>query len=129
MDTLFQIAAVAVTAVLLSSVLRRSASEFAILALLAAGLWVIVSIWSALEEVVDMLAQLACLARLDAQVIGPVLKTVALSILTRVTGEMCRAAGEGGMAAFVEVAGTVLALAEALPLCRAVVEMISELLI
>lgn len=129
MDTLFQIAAVAVTAVLLSSVLRRSASEFAILALLAAGLWVIVSIWSALEEVVDMLAQLAFLARLDAQVIGPVLKTVALSILTRVTGEMCRAAGEGGMAAFVEVAGTVLALAEALPLCRAVVEMISELLI
>ena len=42
---------------------------------------------------------------------------------------MCRSAGEGGIASFVETAGTVLALAAALPLVRGVVEMMAEMLI
>ena len=42
--------------------------------------------------------------------------------------EVCRAAGEGGAAAFVEVAGTILALAVALPLAEGVLTMMAELL-
>ena len=42
--------------------------------------------------------------------------------------EVCRAAGEGGAAAFVEVAGTILALAVALPLAEGVRTMMAELL-
>ena len=63
-----------------------------------------------------------------ALVLEPVLKTAAISILTKVTGEVCRAAGEGGAAAFVEVAGTILALAVALPLAEGVLTMMAELL-
>ena len=50
------------------------------------------------------------------------------AILAKVTGEVCRAAGEGGAAAFVEVAGTILALAVALPLAEGVLTMMAELL-
>jgi stage III sporulation protein AD len=128
MDTLFRIAAVAMTAVLFGCVLRRNTPEIALLMLLAAGLWILASVFGALEEVVDMLSRLARLARLEGPVVEPVLKTVALSILTRVTCEVCRAAGEGGIAAFVEVAGTVLALTAVLPLCDGVVQMIAGLL-
>ena len=53
---------------------------------------------------------------------------MALSILTRVTAEICRAAGEGGTAAFVETAGAVLALVAVLPLVRAVAQLMGELL-
>lgn len=128
MEALFRIAAVAVTAVMMAAVLRRSAAEFALLMLLAAGVWTLMLVFGALEEVVDMLVRLARLAQVDGLVVEPVLKTVALSVLTRVTGEVCRSAGEGGIAAFVEVAGTVLALAAALPLCDAVVRMITGML-
>ena len=58
----------------------------------------------------------------------PVVKTVALSILTKLTVEICRSAGEGGVAAFVETAGTALALLAALPLVRAVAQLMGELL-
>ena len=58
----------------------------------------------------------------------PVVKTVALSILTRLTAEVCRASGEGGLAAFVETAGTILALGAALPLARAVTSLLAEML-
>ena len=51
---------------------------------------------------------------------APVLKTVGISILARVTAELCRDAGESGIAAFVETAAAGLALCAAVPLLRAV---------
>jgi len=128
METMFKVAAVAVTAVMMSAVLRRGAAEFALLVLLVTGLWMLTMILGAMEAVVDMLTRLTRLAHLDGRVVEPVLKTVGLSILTRITGEVCRSAGEGGVAAFVEVTGTILALAQALPLCDAVADMIVGML-
>ena len=74
----------------------------------------------------DMVAQ--ALLRLDEALLEPVVKTVALSILTRLTAEVCRSSGEGGLAAFVETAGTILALGAALPLARAVTALLAEML-
>ena len=79
--------------------------------------------------VVALMEELADQAGLSETLLEPVVKTVALSILTRLTAEICRSAGEGGVAAFVETAGTVLALLAALPLVRAVAQLMGELLI
>ena len=118
-----QIAALAVTAVLCAAVIRRGAPEAALVLVLAAGCWMLMLAAGALGSVVEAIGRLAGRAGLD-----PVLKTAAISILTKVTGEVCRAAGEGGAAAFVEVAGTILALAVALPLAEGVLTMMAELL-
>lgn len=128
MVELFKVAAVAVTAVLMACVLRRGTAEISLLLLLAAGVWMLMLVSDALESAVEMLFRLAQLSQLEGNVLEPVLKTVALSIVTRITGEVCRSAGEGGIAAFVETAGTVLALAASLPLCEAVVQMIVGML-
>lgn len=68
-------------------------------------------------------------AGISEVLLEPVVKTVALSILTKVTGEICRSAGEGGLAAFIETAGTVIALVAALPLVGAVAQLMGELLV
>lgn len=128
MEEMLRLAAVAVAGVLCAAVLRRGAPELALLVLLAAGVWIFTRLLGALEEALALLERLARAARLESGVVEPVVKTVGLSIVTRVTGEVCRAAGESGMAAFVELAGTVLALAAALPLVETVVEMILQLL-
>ena len=49
--------------------------------------------------------------------------------MTRITAELCRSAGEQGTAAFVELAGTVLALLASLPLIRAVTLLMTEMLL
>ena len=121
-------AAVAVTAALCGAVLRRGAPELALLLSLAAGVWILLAAWDGLRETARLMEELALLAGLDRGV-EPVLKTVVLSVVTRLTSEVCRSAGEGGIASFVETAGTVLALAAALPLVRGVVEMMAEMLI
>ena len=128
MEAMVRVAAVAVAAVVLGAVLRRETPELALLLALAAGLWILVAVADGLGAVLALMGQLAGEAGLGEALVEPVVKTVALSILTRVTAEICRAAGEGGTAAFVETAGAVLALVAVLPLVRAVAQLMGELL-
>ena len=128
MEAMVKLTAVGVTAVVLSAVLRKNTPELALLLALAAGLWMLALTASGLGAVVELMNELAEQAGLSEVLLEPVVKTVALSILTRLTVEICRSAGEGGVAAFVETAGAVLALLAALPLIRAVAQMMGELL-
>ena len=122
-------AAVAVTAALCAAVVRRGAPEIALVLVLAAGVWVLLSVAESLSAVTALMEELSQLAGLDRSVVEPVFKTVVLSILTKLTAEVCRSAGEGGLAAAVETAGTVLALAVALPLVQGVMELMAGMLL
>ena len=57
-----------------------------------------------------------------------VISTVAIALVARTTADLCRDAGESALAAAVETAGTVCALAAALPLLRTVMELLTELM-
>lgn len=129
MDTMVKLAAAGVTAVVLSGVLKKFAPELAVLLTLAAGVWMLAVVADGLGAVVELMKELAGQAGASEELLEPVVKTVALSILTRLTAEICRSAGESGVAAFVETAGTVLALMAALPLVRAVALLMGELLV
>ncbi len=123
-----QIAAVGVAAAVLGTVLRKNTPELALLLSLAAGVWIMAAAAEGLGAALALMEELAALAGLSEVLLEPVVKVWALSVVTQLTVEICRSVGEGGVAAFVETAGTVLALAAALPLIRAVVSLMSELL-
>lgn len=128
METMAKLAAAGVTAVVLSAVLKKNTPELALLLALAAGLWMLAQTAAGLGAAVELMKELARQAGLSEVLLEPVVKTVALSILTKLTAEICRSAGEGGTAAFVETAGAALALLAALPLVRAVARLMGELL-
>ena len=129
MELLLKIAIGAMTAALCAVVLRRTGPEFSVLIVLTTGVWILFIAVQALGEVIVSVVRLAELASLDRELVEPVIKVVGLSIVAKSTSEVCRAAGEGGIAAFVELAGTILALAASLPLINGVVEMIAGLLL
>ncbi len=129
MEAMVKLTAVGVTAVVLSAVLKKNTPELALLLVLAAGLWMLALVANGLGAVVALMKELAQQAGISEVLLEPVIKTVALSILTKLTVEICRSAGEGGAAAFVETAGAVLALLVALPLVRAVAQLMGELLV
>ena len=128
MDDMLRVAAVGVTAAVLAGILRKNTPELALLLVILAGVWMIWAVCGFLSAAVELMEELADLAELSEELVAPVLKTVALSILTRLTAEICRGSGEAGLAAFVETAGTVLALGAALPLVRAVTVLMGEML-
>lgn len=129
MELLLKVTVGAVIAALSAVILRRNGGEFAVVLVLTAGVWILAMLVRPLGEVISCLARLARIAELDIDLIEPVVKVVGLSVIARIASEVCRAAGEGGLAAFVELAGTILALAAALPLVDGVVEMIAGLLV
>ncbi len=123
-----KLAALAVAAALCALVVRRSAREVGLVLALAAGALILVQALGAVADIRRLMEELGERAGLSPAVLAVVLKTVGIAVLTRISAEVCRDAGEGGIAASVETAGAVLALSAALPLMRAVVETIGGLL-
>ena len=128
MPDMLKIAAIAVAAALCAVVVRKSAAELGLVLALAAGAVILSCSLGALEGVRALMDLLADTAGLSPAVLAPVLKTVGIAILTKISAELCKDAKEGGIAAFVETAGAMAALFVALPLMKTVLSMVTGLL-
>lgn len=128
METALKVGAVAVTAALCAVTLKGSVRSLALALSLTAAALILTLVLGAAEDVLAMAEYLRELAGLSPAVVAPVLKTVGIAILTHLAAAVCRDAGEGGVAAAAETAGTALALWTALPLLRAVLETVEALL-
>lgn len=128
MSDILKLAAAAVAGALCCAVLRKQSPELSLALAVAAGgvlLWMTVP---TLRYAMGFLEELAETAGLSAAVLTPVIKVAGISIVTYTAGELCRDAKESGVAAFLEMAGTVTALVTTIPLARAVLSMVSGLL-
>ncbi len=128
METMLKVGAVAVLGALCAVMVKDTARQLALVLSLTAAAVVLGLALGAVEEVVDMTRQLRELAGLSPAVVAPVLKTVGIAILTQIAVQVCKDAGEGGIAAVTETAGSALALCTALPLLRAVLDTVAQLL-
>lgn len=123
-----KIAAAAVAAALCAVVVRRQSPEIALALGIGACALIVLSCSGALESAVELADKLAQTGGLSAQVVEPVLKTAGIAIVTRLAADFCKDAKEGGLASAVELGGTALALAAALPLMTAVLDVLTQLL-
>lgn len=123
-----KIAALAVAAALCALVVRQNAREIGLVLALLVGALILGQALGAVEAIWELLEELGERAGLSPAVLDPVVKTVGIGILTKISAEVCRDAKESGIAAFVETAGAALSLYVALPLIRAVLDTVSELL-
>lgn len=128
MPDMVKIAAIAVTAALCAVVVKRGTPEVGMVLALAAGAVLLSMAVGALESVRALMETLADTAGLSPAVLAPVLKTVGIAILTQISAALCKDAGEGGIAAFVETAGAAAALVVAAPLLQSVLSMVTGLL-
>ncbi|NCE64299.1 stage III sporulation protein AD [Pseudoflavonifractor sp. 524-17] len=127
MIDILKVAALGITAALCAVVVKKQARELGLVLALAAGALILGGALRSVEQVRSFLDTLADMAQISPAVLAPVLKTVGISIITRITAELCRDAGEGGIAAFVETAGAALALCVSVPLLQAVLSTLNSL--
>ena len=128
MSGVVKIAAAAGAAALCAVVVRRQSPEIALALGIGACALIVLSCSGALESAVELADKLAQTGGLSAQVVEPVLKTAGIAIVTRLAADFCKDAKEGGLASAVELGGTALALAAALPLMSAVIEVLTGLI-
>lgn len=125
---MMKIAAIALAAAICAVVVKKNVAELGMVLALCAGTIILGVSLEAIWGVRELMETLADTAGLSPAVLAPVLKTVGVAILTKVTAELCRDAKEGGIAAFVETAGAAAALLVSLPLLKTVLSMVTGLL-
>lgn len=125
---LLSLAAAGMVAALCAVVVRQRAPEIAFVLAAAACLLLLWNTLPLLETIRDVLRELADLAGLSPTILRPLLQTVGLALVTKLAAALCRDAGEGSVAAFVETAGAAAAVLVALPLLKMVLELIMGLL-
>lgn len=128
MEMATQVAALAAIGALCAAAIKKQTPDVALVMTLCTATLILTVAMTALRPVRALMDTLADRAGLSVAVLSPVIKTVGISILTRVTAELCRDAGEGGLASAVEVAGGACALLVCLPLFEAVLELILALI-
>lgn len=128
MDMVTRVAALAIVCALCAAVIKKQTPDVA-LVLTLCGVTLILSLaMSAFTPIRGLMDALAERAGLTAAVLSPVVKTVGISLLTRVTAELCRDSQESGLASAVEFAGGACALLVSLPLLEAVLQLILDYL-
>lgn len=117
-----------IAAALLAVTISRAAPGVSLALSLAASVLVLLLALAFLEPVLDFLREAVALCGVAGVYTGPLLKCMAISVLTTVGAGLCRDAGQAASASSLEIAGVVAALYAALPLLTAFLDMIGELL-
>ncbi len=127
MAILVKIAAVAVAGAILSLVIRKNSPEMSLLLTISLALIAISLAFDLISDVTDFLKSLADTAEISPAVLSIVLKTVGISIVTKLAADVCRDAGQSSVASGVELTGAFTALYISLPLFKTVINMIGSL--
>ena len=123
-----QITALCIVGALLAVVVKRGTPELALLLTLGAVIAVLLYLAGAIEELMTFLSELGERSGVSRELFLPLYKTVGIALVVKVGGELCRDAGESALASVVETAGAICALLVALPLLRAVLTLLLELM-
>ena len=128
METATQVAVLAAVGAVCAATIKKQTPDMALALTICAVTLILTVAMTTFRPIRELMDTLAERAGLSAAVLSPVIKTVGVAILTRVSAELCRDAGEGGLASAVEIAGGACALLVCLPLFEAVLGLILDLL-
>ena len=128
MDIIIRVAIAGIVGSVLSLVLKRGAPEIGLILAIAASLLILIVGMELVSTILGFARVLQNAASLSPALLTPVFQTVGIGILTKLSADVCRDAGQGAIAGAVELSGTVAAIYIALPLMQTVFEMIGRLL-
>ena len=123
MDVL-KLAALCVVCLLPVVLLRRQSPEQALLLTLAILAVVMARCLSLAVPLLEELRALFSRAGIEAAYVSILLRTTAAALVTRFCADLCKDGGSQALATAVETAGAIAALAIALPLLQAVVDLL-----
>ena len=121
-----QIAGLCLAASVMASLLRHSSPELGLVTALAAALLGGALLLRAARDAAVLGDELMALTGLSPELFTPLLKVTAIALIVRVAGALCADAGQSALSHVLETAGAFCALGCALPLLRALTELIGK---
>lgn len=123
-----KVTALCLVGAVLAALLKKSSPELAMLLALAVCAAVLLALVRGLESVTAFVRGVMQWGGVEAELFVPLLKTVAIALISRTGADLCRDAGESALASLVETAGAFGAVLVSLPLFAAVWELLSGMI-
>ena len=127
MALLLRAAVIGAAASLIGLLVKKTNPEMSLLLAIAAAGAILVLAASAADALRETARLVRAYTALDSTVAAPVLKCVAIGIVARLASDLCKDAGQSGVASAVELCGAAAALLSALPLVDAFLTMLGGL--
>ena len=125
---IFVVVIVAVCAVILGSVVKKSNREFALLLTVVTVVLLILLILENCAPLFDEFRSLSASGLIDGYYIDILLKTIGVTIIGQVTASLCKDADENALGGVVELATKIAILMISMPVIVNILEYLSEIL-
>ena len=116
MELVLKAAALALTAALIGIVLRRTNPELTLLLSICTVVLIMGAALGFAKSFTELAQTVKRIFGVSETLIKPVIKCVAVAIITRMTSDLCKDSSQAAAASAVEIAGTVCALCIIMPL-------------
>ena len=125
---ILKIAAVALTGLMLATLLKSVNKEISIYIILATVIIIFLAVIERLEEVFAFIQTIYDKVPYGKTFFPVILKVLAVSYITDFTAQLCRNAGESAVAYKVEMAGKVIIFCLAIPVLSAILKLVDTLI-
>ena len=128
MELIVKAAALALTAALIGIVLRRTNPELSLLLNICTVVLIMGAALGFTKSFTELAQTVQRIFGVSETLIKPVLKCVAVAIITKMTSDLCKDSSQAAAASAVELAGTVCALCIIMPLLLSMLTAIGGML-
>ncbi|MDD7734272.1 MAG: stage III sporulation protein AD [Anaerovoracaceae bacterium] len=125
---MFQIAAIGLAGTLLSLAVRSYRPEFSVYISIASGIILFMTVIAQFSDILSVVSDVFSRSGYANSYFPVLLKILAIAYLTDLISQVCRDAGENGIASKTEMAGKIFILYASLPVFTSILSMIDILL-
>ncbi len=128
MDMVIKAAAIGISGAALALLLKKTMPEMAFLLSCATAAAILLLALNKYLGISEFMGELVSASGLSSAVVSPVVKTVGIGLITKLSSDVCKDAGQSTAGTVVETAGTIAGVTVALPLMKTVFGMINSLI-
>ncbi|WP_445509830.1 stage III sporulation protein AD [Rossellomorea marisflavi] len=123
-----QIVGIALVSTFLALLIKEQKPNFAFLLIAFVGCSIFLFLIDQIYAIIHMLEKLAANANVNLVYVQTILKIIGIAYIAEFAAHITRDAGEGAIAAKVELAGKILILAMAIPILTVIIETIINMI-
>lgn len=127
MELIYKASALALLSAVVSLLLKKQNPEAALLLSVLTAVGILIAAMGLLNGLQELREQIRKILGGSEVLIAPIMKCLAIAIVTRIAAELCKDSAQNAAAAAVELAGTVCAVSTVMPLLMSVLKMIGGL--
>ena len=116
MEVVIKVSALAVLGAIIIVSLRRTLPEMSIIVSVSLVAVLVFGAAGAIGKVISLIYELAEWANIERELVEPLVKTLGISIVARLSSDMCRESGVVAVASYIELLGGAVAISFSIPL-------------